>query len=134
MKEVSADKGTNPKEEGSVSPLSLYQGKFFTAGSTPGRKEKLNTDHPHLSHPYRFKLVFAEGAIRLFNDKDYFLDLTMKLCLIYGEFIVVYPMVVVLPIKLEEDEHFITATNDIPLNLTKLQMNWNLPKNVSFDK
>ena len=126
--------GQDPKEGGEEppgTPSSLRQGRWSSAGSTPGRKATTATTVP--PHDHIHKRVFGEGS-KILTGEDKHTELVMGLRMMLKEAQKVDPHFAIMPCEEEDKGPILAQPNEIPLNHTDLSANIRFPRNVSFKK
>lgn len=128
------ERGEDPEgvgEEPPSTPTSLRQGRYSTAGNTPGRKATIAPKLPPYDHLH--KRIFGEAS-KVLSAEDKHSEFTMGIRNLMKEAQKVDKHFAIVPLDAGEEEPILVEPTGVPLNHTDLGANISFPPNVSFEK
>ena len=126
------ERGEDPDgEEPPSTPTSLRQGRYSTAGNTPGRKATIAPKLP--PHDHLHKRIFGEAS-KVLSAEDKHSEFTMGIRNLMKEAQKVDKHFAIMPLDAGEEEPILVEPTSVPLNHTDLGANISFPPNVSFEK
>ena len=125
--------GKDPEGVGKIpsTPTSLRQGRFSTAGSTPGRKAATASKAP--PHEHLHKRIFGEAS-KVLSAEDKHTEFTMGIRALLKEAQKVDKYFAIMPLDEKEEGPILVEPTEVPLNHTDLGANISFAPNVSFEK
>ena len=127
------ERGEDPEGAGDPpsTPTSLRQGRFSTAGNTPGRKASIAPKVP--PHNHLHQRIFGEAS-KVLSAEDKHTEFTMGIRNLMKEAQKVDKYFAIVPLDERAEEPTLVEPTEVPLNHTDLGANISFAPNVSFEK